>query len=56
MAKQRLEEIRKIRLEKVQELIKLGVEPYPSRIKSARQEVKDIRKSLEVVHYVNLGK
>lgn len=46
MAKQRLEEIRKIRLEKVQELNKLGVEPYPSRIKGARQEIKNIRKSL----------
>ena len=46
MAKQRLEEIRKIRLEKVKELNKLGVNPYPSRVKSARQEVKDIRKSL----------
>ncbi len=33
MAKQRLEEIRKIRLEKVKKLRKLGIDPYPSKTK-----------------------
>lgn len=44
MAKQRLEEIRKIRLERVKKLRELGVDPYPARLKGKRQDIKDARK------------
>lgn len=47
MAKQRLEEIRKIRLEKVKKLRKLGINPYPSKVKYAPQKIRSARKSLE---------
>ena len=46
MAKQRLEEIRKIRLEKVKKLRKLGIDPYPSKVKSAPQKISSARESL----------
>lgn len=45
MAKQRLEEIRKIRLEKVGKLREMGINPYPSKPKGKRQRIKDARKS-----------
>lgn len=45
MAEQRLEEIRKIRLEKVQKLQELGVEPYPAELKFERGTVENARGS-----------
>lgn len=44
MGQQRLEEIRKVRLEKVKKLRELGINPYPSKVKGERQEVKEVRK------------
>src|SRR3990172_7740077 len=43
MAEQRLEEIRKVRLEKVRKLRDLGVNPYPSKVKGKRQDIKEAR-------------
>lgn len=43
MALQRLEEIRKIRLEKVNKLRSHGINPYPSKVNGKRQEVKSVR-------------
>lgn len=43
VAKQRLEQIRKIRFEKVKKLRELGINPYPSKVKGKWQEVKDAR-------------
>ena len=45
MAQQRLEEIRKIRLERVEKLRELGVEPYPSKVKD-REDIKNARKKM----------
>ena len=39
MAEQKLEEIRKIRLEKVKKLIDLGINPYPSKPKSDPEDI-----------------
>jgi lysyl-tRNA synthetase class 2 len=46
MAKQRLEEIRKNRLEKVKQLRRLGVDPYPSKVDGNSRPIDDVRKSL----------
>ena len=43
MAPQRLEEIRKFRLEKVNKLRELGINPYPSKVNDRRLEVKSAR-------------
>src|SRR3990172_4885567 len=43
MAEQRLEEIRKVRLEKVRKLRDLGINPYPSKVKGKRQDIKEAR-------------
>lgn len=45
MAKQRLEEIRKIRLEKVKKLRELGVDPYPSKVDGNPKPVSDALES-----------
>jgi lysyl-tRNA synthetase class 2 len=41
MAKQRLEEIRKIRLEKVKKLREQGIDPYPSKVDGEPKPIKD---------------
>jgi len=46
MAQQRLEEIRKFRLERVEKLRELGIEPYPSKVKD-KEEVKSARKKMD---------
>jgi lysyl-tRNA synthetase class 2 len=46
MAKSRLEQIRKIRLEKVEKLRKLGINPYPSKVPGKPESVKKARKSV----------
>jgi lysyl-tRNA synthetase class 2 len=43
MAKKRLEEIRKIRLDKVKRLRKLGIDPYPSRVVGKPQPIAKAR-------------
>ncbi|KKQ42808.1 MAG: lysyl-tRNA synthetase [Microgenomates group bacterium GW2011_GWC1_37_8] len=45
MAEQRLEEIRKVRLQKVEELRKLGINPYPSKVNGNPQSVAKARDS-----------
>ena len=45
MAKKRLQEIRKIRLERVEKLRELGIEPYPGKVKD-KEEVKVVRKQM----------
>jgi len=45
MAEQRLQEIRKIRLERVKKLRELGIEPYPAKVKE-RKVIKDARKQM----------
>lgn len=44
MAEKRLQEIRKIRLEKVKKLLELGINPYPSKVKSPPGKIVDIKK------------
>lgn len=44
MAEQRLEEIRKIRLKKVKELEKLGIDPYTSKVPGKPQKISDAKK------------
>jgi lysyl-tRNA synthetase class 2 len=46
MVLKRLEEIRKVRLEKVKKLRKLGINPYPSKVKGVWILVSDARKKL----------
>lgn len=46
MAEKRLEEIRKVRLEKIEKLRGLGINPYPSRVKEEWKEVKVARTKL----------
>jgi lysyl-tRNA synthetase class 2 len=52
MIKKRLEEIRKIRLEKVKKLRELGIDPYPSKVdgdpKPVSKAIKSVGKSVEV--------
>jgi len=45
MAEQRLEEIRKIRLEKVEKLRDMGIDPYPAKLKFEKGTVKNARES-----------
>jgi len=45
MSNSRLEEIRKVRLEKVKKLRELEINPYPSKVDGKRQEVKEARES-----------
>jgi lysyl-tRNA synthetase class 2 len=40
MAKQRLEEIRKVRLAKIKKLQEMGVEPYPAKLEFERETIK----------------
>lgn len=47
MPRQRLEEIRKIRLEKVEKLKKLGINPYPSKVSGKPVPIGKARKSLD---------
>lgn len=49
MAKQRLEEIRKVRLKKVKKLRKLGINPYPSKVKAESIPIDQARKKQEKV-------
>ncbi|OGM21105.1 lysine--tRNA ligase [Candidatus Woesebacteria bacterium RIFCSPHIGHO2_01_FULL_38_26b] len=46
MAEQRLEEIRKVRLEKVKKLRELGINPYPAKVKGSPKEISLAIKSL----------
>ena len=46
MAKKRLEEIRKIRLDKVKKLRKLGINPYPSKVKGTPEKIDASRKKV----------
>lgn len=46
MAKQRLQEMRKIRLEKVEKLRELGINPYPSKVDGSPKEISVALKSL----------
>jgi len=46
MSMKRLEEIRKIRLEKVNKLRRLEIDPYPSKVKSTPQKIAEARKGL----------
>ena len=46
MAKQRLEEIRKIRLEKVEKLREIGINPYPSKVKGTPKPISTALKSM----------
>ncbi len=46
MSKKRLEEIRKIRLEKVNKLRKLGINPYVSKVPGKATPVKTVKKDL----------
>ena len=46
MAKQRLEEIRKIRLEKVEKLREIGINPYPSKVKGTPKPISTTLKSM----------
>jgi len=43
MAEQRLEEIRKVRLQKIEELKKLGINPYPSKLKGKPISIAEAR-------------
>jgi lysyl-tRNA synthetase class 2 len=52
MAKQRLEEIRKIRLGKAKKLLELGIEPYPSK---AKGKVTPIEKALKLKSKVGIA-
>jgi lysyl-tRNA synthetase class 2 len=45
MAKKRLEEIRNVRLEKIERLRKMGVDPYPSEVKGSPEEISFALKS-----------
>jgi lysyl-tRNA synthetase class 2 len=45
MAKSRLEEIKEIRKEKVEELKKLGIKPYPSKVPGDPKDIDDARES-----------
>lgn len=47
MAKQRLQEIRKARIKCIKELEKLGVDPYPSKVKDKFKEIKLAREALK---------
>ncbi|MFV1917205.1 MAG: lysine--tRNA ligase [Patescibacteria group bacterium] len=47
MALRRLEEIRKIRLEKVKKLLELGINPYPSKVKSPPRKISSARKEFD---------
>jgi lysyl-tRNA synthetase class 2 len=47
MAEQRLEEIRKIRLEKVEKLREMGINPYPSQVKGVYEPISVVRDSLD---------
>ena len=46
MAKQRLEEIRKIRLERVKKLRELGIDPYPSKVDGDPKPISSALKSM----------
>jgi lysyl-tRNA synthetase class 2 len=46
MAKQRLEEIRKIRLERVGKLREIGINPYPAKVEGDPAPIKKARKSV----------
>jgi lysyl-tRNA synthetase class 2 len=46
MAKQKLEEIKKLRLQKVEKLAKMGIDPYPSKPKRAKIQVADALKKM----------
>ncbi|MBU0569919.1 lysine--tRNA ligase, partial [Patescibacteria group bacterium] len=46
MAQQRLEEIRKIRLEKVERLREMGIDPYPAKVDGSPKEISSALKSL----------
>lgn len=52
MAEQRLEEIRKIRLQKVEDLRKLGVNPYPSKVKGVYEPISAVRDQVGVTKAV----
>ncbi|KKQ52385.1 MAG: Lysine-tRNA ligase [Microgenomates group bacterium GW2011_GWC1_38_12] len=45
MAEKRLEEIRKVRLEKAKKLRELGINPYPSKVKGKPMPISEVRKS-----------
>jgi lysyl-tRNA synthetase, class II len=45
MVQTRLEEIRKVRLEKAGRLREMGINPYPSKVKGKRQEIKVAKES-----------
>jgi lysyl-tRNA synthetase class 2 len=47
MAEQKLEEIRKIRLEKVEKLVELGINPYPSKAKGESVDVRQAREKMD---------
>ncbi|KKR30154.1 MAG: Lysine-tRNA ligase [Candidatus Woesebacteria bacterium GW2011_GWA1_39_8] len=47
MAENRLKEIIKIRLQKIEELRKLGINPYPSRVKGVFEPISSVRDSLD---------
>src|SRR4030067_2389186 len=53
MAKQRLAEIRKIRLEKVKKLRELGINPYPSKVDGSPKKISAALKSLNQTMEVN---
>jgi len=46
VAKQRLEEIRKVRLEKVEKLRQIGINPYPSKVKGTPKPISTALKSM----------
>ena len=47
MAEEKLEEIRSIRLHKISELKKLGINPYPSKVKGLHEPVSIVRTHLD---------